>query len=148
MDECAEIGESTLSAFFDGELDGPAARAVAAHLETCGDCRAALGSLARLEEPLAAEEVEAPPVAREEWSARWDAIRSALAEKDDGDLDEVVLAAAERAARLVRRLIPVAAAALILLVTWGVVIERAHEAAHRAGPGFVAEATFGGFGGD
>src|ERR1700677_2846646 len=41
---CAET-ETRLQAYFDGELDALAAAAFEAHLESCAECRAALGDL-------------------------------------------------------------------------------------------------------
>ncbi|HVT59782.1 MAG TPA: zf-HC2 domain-containing protein [Thermoanaerobaculia bacterium] len=55
------ISSKTLSVYVDGELADGAARAVAAHVEQCGDCRSRLESTRRLVAGLRRLERAAPP---------------------------------------------------------------------------------------
>jgi hypothetical protein len=157
MKGCSHFREA-LATFLEGELEGDAADAVAAHLEACPRCRAqadGFSGAAFLDDPvLALERCEAPFVDEAEWSRRWESIAAAIgataAAHADAEAEEEIephiIFAAERAARLVRRLIPLAAAALVLLVTWAWSIHRGHIEAERSGASgigraFMAEAS-------
>ncbi len=155
MQACPEFAERFV-AFFDGELEGEAADEVAAHLDSCPACRAAAEATALLDAPLAALGRPPPPpaVAPAEWARCWEAIEAAVVagsrarDPEIADSREVALVlAADRAARLVRRLIPLAAAALLFLTFWGWTIQRAHADRHGAPPppSIGADAAFGGF---
>jgi anti-sigma factor RsiW len=152
VSDCAAI-ESDLTAFFDGELEGEAADRVAAHLEACPRCRARMDDLERVEAPLRA--IEPPQVAVGEWSRCWGVIEAAIASDETPtaasstgageptanpgggpaprpELRLVVRDGAREAnaaARLVRLLIPLAAAASIALATYAASTFRAHAEA-------------------
>jgi anti-sigma factor RsiW len=142
MDPCGAFAER-LSAFHDGELDPAAEAAVAEHLESCERCGARLAEIARLEDTAAAP---APAVAPDEWARCWDGIAAAIDEEPPSAL---VLQAGERAAWLVRRLIPIAASILVALAAYGWLASRGPEdvmadAAPRAFTGAAFAAAPGG----
>jgi anti-sigma factor RsiW len=132
VSDCAAI-KKHLAAFFDGELEGPAADEVAAHLDECARCRARLEDLESIDAPLRA--IDPPPVAAGEWSKCWGVIEAAIAAEPAESPSVLPVSPAarssdqERAARLIRWLIPLAAAASIALASYSAVVLSAHESA-------------------
>lgn len=132
---CNEVLER-LSAFYDGELESGLADAVAAHLEGCEACGERVAEIARLD---AAARAPVPPaVAPAEWARCWEGIAAAVSgEEVGGEVllsspavdrapSEIVLQAGEATARLVRRLIPLAASLLFALAAYGYFANVAH----------------------
>jgi hypothetical protein len=124
--ECDGHGEK-IGAFFEGALEGEAADEVLEHVERCPACRARLEALESVGAPL---RVEPPAVAAVEWSARWTTIEAAIGAGGrragaGSGVDEV---AAARTARLVRFLIPLAAAALISMGAYLYALVAEHDA--------------------
>jgi len=104
--------EEQLSAYLDGELPEPDARALAAHLATCPTCAAELAALRRVEQ--LGRHLAAPEVSDDQWRATWDTIAARVA--------PAAARPSRRGAGLWRRLrrlrlalVPVAAAALVAL---------------------------------
>jgi anti-sigma factor RsiW len=152
MADCSTFRER-LKPFLEGSLPPSDADGVAAHVEDCEACGEKLADLAlgvgaaRLPaDPffrLARPEVAPPPVTAAEWDRRWGAIAAAL--DLDGVADEKIIRAGERASRLVRRLIPLAASVLVALCAYGYMVSAVHarERAPREGSRFFLEdATF------
>lgn len=141
MKACAAYGEK-LSAFHDGELVGAEGDEIAAHLEACGACRERLLAFAELDARLR-EAPPAPAVHEEEWTRLWVSIDAAIAAPEEEWIDEKVLRAGDAAASLVRRLIPMAAAACLVLATWAYAVAANHAHAAETARASLADVGLG-----
>jgi anti-sigma factor RsiW len=102
-----------LSPFVDGELEADEAASVADHIEGCDGCRSEVEAYQGLEKAALAV-TAAPPVSDLEWRKSWAVVSAAIA-AGAADAEAFEDTAGEAARRFVQRLIPLAAAALLML---------------------------------
>ncbi len=116
---------NALGAYIDGELPAGEAARVGRHVESCTTCRGEADLFRRLDKPL--REYEVPGISDGEWRASWEAVSAALESPAPIPLPALLREdPGDAAVRFVRRLIPIAAAALLLLSTfaWSVATDR------------------------
>lgn len=99
-----------IGAYLDSALAGPAARAMAAHLERCPPCQAEAAGLGRLRGLVR----ESAPVAEPDWTGFWPGIRRGIEAAARPARPRVARALLHRRAALVGA----AAAALLAVTVW------------------------------